>query len=114
MTDVLQWGALAALVAGGWFWLDSLRARDIALAAARDACTAEGVQLLDWTVAQSRLRLARNDDGQVRWLRVYVFEFSDTGDNRLNGSVTLLGRNVETVHLVPRPYEAGNVVPLRR
>ncbi|MGZ8202935.1 MAG: DUF3301 domain-containing protein, partial [Burkholderiales bacterium] len=34
-----------------WLWLDSLRARDAAKAAARSACEAEGLLLLDDTVA---------------------------------------------------------------
>jgi hypothetical protein len=113
LNEFLQWGGLAALAANAWFWLDSLRARDIALGAARDACKADGVQLLDWTVALSRLRVGRNDDGQVRFLRVYDFEYSDTGDNRLHGSVTLLGRHVEALRLAPGRVTGSNVIPLR-
>ena len=37
-----------------WLWLDSLRARDAAKAAARSACEAEGLLLLGWM--QSRIK----------------------------------------------------------
>ena len=41
---------LLIFIAGAWFWTDGMRAREAALDAGRRACTAEGVQLLDWTV----------------------------------------------------------------
>ena len=106
--------ALILALAVGWFWLDTLNARELALRVGQDACRAEGVQFLDWTVAQSRLRLQRNDDGQVRLLRVYRFEYSETGNDRIVGSVTLLGRAVLSVRLAPRPaFADNNVIPLR-
>ena len=77
-----------------WLWLDSLKVREAAVAAAREACALEGLLLLDDTVAIAALKLARDDDGRVRLQRAYVFEYSDTGDNRRNGSVVLLGRRV--------------------
>lgn len=110
---MIELGALAAIVAGVWFWLDALKAREIALQAGENACRAEGVQFLDWTVAQERLRLRRNEEGRVQWLRVYHFEFSETGNDRLDGSVTLHGRSVASVRLAPRPVYGENVVPLR-
>jgi hypothetical protein len=83
--------ACAALV---WLWLDSLRAREAAVVAAREACAVEGLMLLDDTVAIRAIRLARNEDGHIQLQRAYDFEYSDTGNNRRNGSVVLLGRRV--------------------
>ena len=83
--------ACAALV---WLWLDSLRAREAAVVAAREACAVEGLMLLDDTVAIAALRLARDADGHVKLQRAYNFEYSDTGNNRRDGSVVLLGRRV--------------------
>lgn len=92
------------LLAGlGWFWLDGLKARDAAIQAARRACGAEGLQLLDDTVSISSLKPARDDDGRLMLARVYGFEYSDTGDNRRRGSVTLLGHDVSLINLGPRP-----------
>jgi len=78
----------------GWFWLESLKVREAAVRAARNACAMEGLLLLDDTVAIAALKLARDDDGRRTLQRVYEFEYSDTGNNRLQGSVVLLGRRV--------------------
>ncbi len=98
-----------ALVGGGiWFWLDSLKAREIGVAVARRACADEGLQFLDETVVGRSVRLARDEHGQLRLQRVYAFEYSDTGDNRRSGSVTLLGHKVELLHVRPHLYVVPN------
>lgn len=94
---------LMLLGAVAWFWLDSLRTRDAAVRAARAACTGEGLQLLDDTVAIATARPARDDEGRLMLRRTYGFEYSDTGDNRRRGSVTLLGDRVVVLNLGPRP-----------
>lgn len=85
---------LIVLVAIGWFWFDSLKAREAAIAAARAACESEGALLLDWTVANMLTKFARNENGRVQLRRTYAFEYTNTGNNRLRGSVALLGREV--------------------
>jgi hypothetical protein len=90
---------LLLMLAAGWFWLDSFKAREAGMAAARAACAAEDLLLLDDTVALGSLRPARDDDGRLRLRRVYQFEYSDTGDNRRQGQVTLLGSELLMVHL---------------
>jgi hypothetical protein len=77
-----------------WFWFDSGSAREAAVAAARDACLAEGLQLLDDTVAIASLKPDRDEEGRLVLRRTYRFEYSDTGDNRRQGSVVLRGRRV--------------------
>jgi hypothetical protein len=72
--------------------------------AAEAACADEGLQFLDDTVAIRSLRLIRDDDGRLRLRRVYGFEYSDTGDNRRPGTVTLLGQRVELLHVRPQLY----------
>jgi hypothetical protein len=94
---------LVLLAGGAWLWLDSLRARDIGIAAARSACQSEGLQLLDDTVAIAGLRLARGADGRLLLQRSYAFEYSDTGDNRRRGSVVLLGHRVLMLNVGLRP-----------
>ena len=93
--------ALALIIAGLAFWIDSLKARERALLAGRNACERYGVQLLDETVAFARLRLARNDEGQLRLKRTYTFEFSDTGDNRRHGAIVMLGSELQDMQLEP-------------
>jgi hypothetical protein len=93
--------AILAIVGGMLFWLDSLRARERALAAGRSACERYSLQFLDDTVAFTRLRLARDDEGQVKFKRTYTFEFSDTGNNRRHGAIVMLGGQLEDVHMEP-------------
>src|SRR5262245_40743882 len=97
--------ALLVIVLAILFWVDSLRARERALAAGRAACERYGVQLLDETVAASALRLGRDGEGRLRLRRVFAFEFSDTGNNRRHGSVVILGAEVQDLHLEPYPIQ---------
>ncbi len=92
--------ACLLLFAGlAWLWFDSLKAREIAVRAARDACAADGLLLLDDTVAIASIKPARNDAGHVVLQRVYDFEYSDTGNNRLAGGIVLRGHRVVMVNI---------------
>lgn len=84
-----------------WLWFDSLKAREAGMRESRATCAAEGLLLLDDTVAISAIRPARDDEGRLRLQRVYSFEYSDTGNNRRKGAVTLLGDRVVTLYLEP-------------
>lgn len=94
-------GAIVVIVACGLFWVDSLRARERALEAGRAACARNGLQFLDDTVAGAGLRLARNDAGELRFRRVYAFEFSDNGNNRRQGSIVVVGAEVQDLYIEP-------------
>ena len=96
-------GAIILIIAGGLFWVDSLKARERALEAGRGACKRYGVQLLDETVQFAQLRPARDDEGRLRLRRTYTFEFSDTGDNRRHGAIVMLGGELQDLQL--EPYE---------
>ena len=91
--------SLLVLLAAVWFWLDSFKAREAAIRAARAACDAEHLLLLDDTVALGSLRPQRDELGRLCLRRVYHFEYSDTGDNRRNGYATLLGSELLMLHL---------------
>ncbi len=84
-----------------WFWYDTMQAREQAVLLGKRHCQNDGLQLLDETVSLSSLKVRRNRDGQMMFRRVYEFEFSDNGDNRRLGSITLLGRHAESVQLEP-------------
>ena len=101
---ILVLAAIAAL------WLDSIKVREAAVHAARVACAAEGFQLLDDTVAIASLKPARDESGRLRLLRAYDFEYSDTGDNRLKGSVVLIGRRVLILNVGPAAPPGGRVL----
>jgi hypothetical protein len=108
----LEISVLALILFGGWFWVDSLRAREVALEAGRRACAAEGVQFLDWSVAVVKIRIGRSGDGRLQFRRIFEFEFSDTGNNRLRGSITLLGTQLIALYLAPREGSAPNIAHL--
>ena len=85
---------ILVLAALAWLWLDSLKAREAAVRAAREVCAAEGLMFLDDTVAIASLKPVRDEGGRVTLQRAYDFEYSDTGDNRLKGSVVMRGHRV--------------------
>lgn len=101
---------LVLMALGVWLWLDSLRARDAGIAAARQACQSEGLQLLDDTVCLKTLRPSRNDDGRLLLRRAYEFEYSDTGDNRRRGGVILLGHRVVLINVGLRAVPASRAL----
>lgn len=98
---MLQLIALALVAGATWFWVDSLRARERAVAAGRAACARYDLQFLDETVAFVKLRLVRDADGRIRLRRTYAFEFSDTGDNRRAGVIVTLGGDLADVQMEP-------------
>jgi len=93
--------AIALIAVGALLWADSLRARERAVKAGRSACERYDLQFLDDTVAFARLRLARDDEGQLKIARTYTFEFSDTGNNRRHGAIVMLGGEIRDLHLEP-------------
>jgi hypothetical protein len=83
----------------GWYWLDSLRARELALGICRAACEQRDLQFLDQTVALRRLRLRWTTDG-LRLRRTYRFEFSEEGVGRSSGYLTLVGLELEEIRFI--------------
>jgi hypothetical protein len=99
--DVISLFFLLLLAALGWFWFDSLRALEVARKAGKRACDDAHVQFLDDTVAGIALALARGKSGRRVLRRTYRFEFSETGNTRLEGRLILLGDRVESVTMEP-------------
>jgi hypothetical protein len=86
--------AILLLLFLGWFWLDSLRARELALGICKAACEARGLQLLDQAVVLRRLGLSWRGDG-IRLRRVYRFDFSEEGVGRHTGYLVLRGIDLD-------------------
>lgn len=93
-----------------WYGLDCLRALEIARNAARHVCMDADLQFLDDTVESIKTTLARNEHGRRVLRRSYKFEFSETGNSRLEGQLILLGRKIESVTL--EPYQIAPPRPL--
>ncbi|MDP2851992.1 MAG: DUF3301 domain-containing protein [Gallionella sp.] len=98
MTSALFLLLLAAL---GWFWFSSLRALEIARNVGKHACSDANVQFLDDTVANISMARARDKSGRRVLRRTYRFEFSETGNTRLEGRLILLGDKIESVTMEP-------------
>lgn len=98
-----MWEFLAILIlfAVVFAWVDGMKARERAVEAGRAACERYDLQLLDDTVAFARLRFVRDDEGRLRVRRTYTFEFSDTGNNRRQGSIVTLGGELADLQLEP-------------
>lgn len=94
---------LILLLLAAWFWWDSIKKRELAVQAARLVCQRAGVQFLDDTVSLGRLRLGRDANQRVQFSRDFIFEYSDTGDNRMPGRVYLLGDQVLDIQLIQTP-----------
>lgn len=92
---------LLLLVALGWFWFDSMRALEVARQAGKKACSDANVQFLDDTVANVGLALVRNESGRRVLRRTYRFEFSETGNTRLEGRLILYSDKLESVTMEP-------------
>jgi len=99
--------ALLVVALCGWFVWDTMRAREKANDAMRNACARNGYFFLDDTVSLVSVRPQRDRDGRVRLARRYTFQYSDTGHNRRNGSITLVATVVTSLSLAPEtPREA--------
>ena len=93
--------AIVAIALAAFFWFDSLRARERAVRAGRDACKRYELQFLDETVSFARLRLARDEDGRLKLARTYTFEFTETGNTRRLGAIVMLGQDLRDIQLEP-------------
>jgi hypothetical protein len=91
--------SLAILLALAWLWYDSIQVRDIGIRAAKAACAADQLLLLDDTVSIASVKLARDEDGQMAIRRAYTFDFSDNGNNRRRGGIVMLGPQVIIVNV---------------
>lgn len=97
--DVLVLFGLCAVAT--WVF-QSMRVRELALAAARRACRDAGVQLLDETVSIQRLSASRDDAGRWRLWRQYRFEYSVDGLERERGHIIMLGNRLQAVVVAER------------
>ena len=93
----LVWLGLLAL--GIWFWVDSMNAKERAVAVAMRACREIAVQFLDQTAALESLKPTRNAEGRVVLRRIYGFEFSVAGVERRHGRAIMRGQGLEQVQL---------------
>ena len=99
--DVASLLFLLLIGVSGWYWFDSLRALEVARQKGKRMCSEANVQFLDDTVARVSLQMVRDQSGRRVLRRAYRFEFSDTGNSRLEGQIVLLGSRVDSVMMEP-------------
>lgn len=98
--------AIPAILAGLW-WTGS-KARELAIGHARLACRQRQLQFLDQSVALSNMKPARGTNGSSCLLREYGFEFTDQGQFRDAGSVTMRGHALQKIHFPYIRDDEGN------
>lgn len=97
----MELALLILMIVIAWFWLDSMAKRERATLLGRELAARFNLQLLDETVACSKLWLARNSRGRMHFLRTYEFDVSAHGADRLNCYLMLLGNQLGTWHIPP-------------
>jgi hypothetical protein len=92
---------MIALGAGTWLWFNSIGARETAIRRGRELAERCSLQLLDETVACTKLRFGRNRRGHLQFMRIYDFEVSANGSDRLPCQLVLLGHELQSWHIPP-------------
>ncbi|HWD16085.1 MAG TPA: DUF3301 domain-containing protein [Casimicrobiaceae bacterium] len=111
MIELPQIAAIGAVAFVAWIVWSTLKARETANAAMRRACELRRLYFLDDTVSLESVRPVRDDEGRMRLRWTYRFQYSDTGHNRRNGSIALVGNRVVDLDVVPPD---DGVVPLHQ
>lgn len=87
-----------------FFWVDSVRAKEVATTKAKELCSRYQVQFLDDSAALARLRLGRTSAG-LRFQRSFNFGYYRDDLGRRQGNLTLLGMRVHSYQI-----DANNVI----
>ncbi len=96
---------LMLLAAGcAWLWHNH-GLREKALERVKRHCASLDLELLDENVAFKRLAFALDGKGRKRLARVYGFEFTVTGEQRHQGSITQFGAHSANIELAPYPIQ---------
>jgi hypothetical protein len=82
-----------------WFWLESLKSRDIATRVAWTSCRQQELQLLDGTVSLRTIRPYFRNHVDYGLKRTYNFDYSGDGVSRQTGCVVLYNCRVVSIVL---------------
>lgn len=96
MTSILILLFLAVLA---WFWMNSIRAKEIAMHASAAACQQIQAQFLDQTASLKKIQFIRSHAGRLSFERTYTFDFSRDRESRSKGLVIIKGHVIEKVLL---------------
>jgi hypothetical protein len=97
----LEISLLIILIAGAWFWLDTISKREAAIHFGQTLAQRCQLQLLDETVACIKISFARDSRGRAQLLREYAFELSANGAERMPCTLKLLGKQLHSWDIPP-------------
>ena len=81
------------------FWWQSDKIKLYAMNYISNYCRLKNLQLLDQTMVLKGLWPIRASEGVLRLRRRYHFEFTSTGQIRNKGTIELIGRKIQSIHL---------------
>lgn len=99
MSDLVDLMLLAVAVASGVYLWKAPSVYALALRTTRQHCHKLELAFLDDSVSLSRVWIKRDQEGRLRLLRIYQFEFTATGIERYRGHIRTLGYTVEEIQL---------------
>lgn len=94
-----------------WLWRGH-GIRERALLLAKQHCAKLDIELLDGAVALRRLAWQRDARGHRRLARLYDFEFTVTGEQRLRGQISMFGQRLGSIELQPHPVLTPQPAPV--
>lgn len=97
----MELSLIIVMLLGAWYWVDGVASREAAIQTGRQLAERWNLQLLDESVACTKLRIGRNSRGQAKLMRTFDFEVSTNGSDRLECHLVLLGKQLQTWHIPP-------------
>jgi len=95
----------ALIILAVWYWLRAREIKEQSFKAAAKYCDELSLKLLDDSVVLKQIRPVRSSQGHRCLQRLYLFEFTSTGEDRYQGEIVLIGRKVEHIKLQPHRVE---------
>ena len=90
---------LIPFVLAAMYWWHTSQQKSVAVTTARNYCRERNLQLLDDSLVFVKFRLERNLHQQRSLCRIYEFDYSPDGNDRLTGQIVLTGFRVLRVIL---------------
>jgi hypothetical protein len=80
------------------WWIDR-GIKQYAFVLAADYCKQQDIVLLDDTVQQTQFTVKRDDNGNVKIRRSFMFEFASTGERRYTATFELVNKKIHNMTL---------------
>ncbi|VAW91268.1 hypothetical protein MNBD_GAMMA23-1445 [hydrothermal vent metagenome] len=101
--SVAEFIIIFTLIAVIFYWIDTIRTKELAVMHGKNACKDAGITFLDQTVEIKKVRLKRNPRGSMVFYREYQFEFSSDGVRRVDAKIIMLGKQLLKLQLSAYP-----------